>query len=414
MGAVISLSNDLKRFLGDVFASETWLEGLETRREADRLRVAFASEELKKIFLAREQNAFESACRGFFRNPSLPIVYEPGDGPDKPGETKSGGESDIDALFGSFETTEKTELILAAAKKALEPDDGSNSSVLVICGESGEGKSLLLDLVHSALRIRWPRDKFLKDAALNHRAMEISGGPYKTLLLDNLRDLTDRPDGQNFLADRLDAMRSVREKLAYVLIAAFTGRREELGDFQPRLRCRLEAGLILETAPPDLEARLKYIEKRARSLGLSKEQILYAARNTARFTQLAGLVGKLEFFKSVRGRLPGAAEMERLLESAALSRPTDAAAIIKRAAKLFGLKPWEIMAESRKPAPLLARQLAMYVCRRELGLSYQEVGRVFGGRDHSTVIHAVKKIARLKDTDINARKLLAELTDSPP
>ena len=78
------------------------------------------------------------------------------------------------------------------------------------------------------------------------------------------------------------------------------------------------------------------------------------------------------------------------------------------------LRPEEVLGNGRRPQLVLARQIAMYVCRRRLGLSYPELGRMFGGRDHSTVVHAVKKIKQMLESNKEVQNVVAALEKSAP
>ena len=78
-------------------------------------------------------------------------------------------------------------------------------------------------------------------------------------------------------------------------------------------------------------------------------------------------------------------------------------------ARGLNLRPEDILGGKRRPNLVLARQVAMYLCRQKLGLSYPELGRAFGGRDHSTVIHAIKKIKKLLISDKDVQRLVTQL-----
>ena len=83
--------------------------------------------------------------------------------------------------------------------------------------------------------------------------------------------------------------------------------------------------------------------------------------------------------------------------------------ILAEAARCCDAAPADITGTGRHARLVMARQAAMYVCRRHLGLSYPELGRAFGGRDHSTVIHAVKKIGKMLESNKDVQHLVARL-----
>ncbi|MDE5831442.1 MAG: hypothetical protein K2H64_00380 [Desulfovibrio sp.] len=412
------MNETFERFLQIRFNSEPWLGGIEWAWQPPVLRVRFIDENLREWFEKRQKQRFEDACSGFFRERDIKIIYASGPGAETRNQFRDEEqEEEVQALFSSFLTGEKNRLALEAAKRAVEPDRFASPGTPTLCfyGEAGSGKTFLLDIVFSALKLRRPGENFLKASSREYCAGAECDDPDDrgAVILDDLQEIEDSPDLQKRLLKKIDAacQRRARDVGTRAFILAFSGSEARLANFDPSLRDRLESGLIIGLWPPDLETRLIYAEKLARELGirLSKEQTLFIARYSSRFSQISGAMRKIEFFISARDRVPAPAELESLLDSGALRAAPDAAGIIKKVAKNFGLKFQDLTAPSRKPEPLLARQIAMFLLREKLGLSYAEVGELFGGKDHSTAIHAVKKIRKLKDTDKNARELLTKL-----
>ncbi|MDE5879677.1 MAG: chromosomal replication initiator DnaA, partial [Desulfovibrio sp.] len=142
--------------------------------------------------------------------------------------------------------------------------------------------------------------------------------------------------------------------------------------------------------------------------------LLYLAQRCAQFRLLKGLLRKVEAFAALNGRPPLQADLENIVRTGGSARPAGCREILGSVARGFNLRPEDIMGTRRRPDLVLARQVAMYLCRRKLGLSYPELGRAFGGRDHSTVIHAVKKIRKLLDTDKVVHNLVTELENAVP
>jgi chromosomal replication initiator protein len=103
--------------------------------------------------------------------------------------------------------------------------------------------------------------------------------------------------------------------------------------------------------------------------------------------------------------------LENLVKTGNHERVTSFGDIVGLVSRGFNLAPEDILGTRRKPDFVLARQVAMYLCRRKLGLSYPELGKAFG-RDHSTVIHAIKKIQALPQTDKVLHKLVTDLENA--
>ena len=148
------------------------------------------------------------------------------------------------------------------------------------------------------------------------------------------------------------------------------------------------------------------------------------ARRAAHFHGLRSLLLRVKAaWEDATAPHPSLDDLERLVRTG----PVQAChagheQILAEAARCCDAAPADITGTGRHARLVMARQAAMYVCRRHLGLSYPELGRAFGGRDHSTVIHAVKKIGKMLESNKEVQHLVARLEkcahqeqpDSPP
>ena len=117
----------------------------------------------------------------------------------------------------------------------------------------------------------------------------------------------------------------------------------------------------------------------------------------------------MEAFAAVHGRSLTPADLENIVRTGGAERPPGCREILNEVARGLNLRPEDILGSRRRPDLVLARQVAMYLCRQKLGLSYPELGRAFGGRDHSTVIHAIKKIKKLLISNKDVQRLVTQL-----
>lgn len=437
-------------------AREAWLDALALRLERGRLVVGFPHSYFARWFDMHKRTSFEAALFRCF--PDAPgIIYENaplGDsrppateafrpvqtassaGPHVPGpHDENSADADEDA-FARFIVNAKNAFPLATAKKIAGEGLPDGEAVLVFCGRSGTGKTQLLRAMAATLGRRLSPERVLMRGAARFCADMASGGPAWTerfwracdaLLLDDLQDIAGEPGRQRDLAACMDvclgplqdgkqrkgAEVSRRERL---MIFSHAGPATELAHLEERLRTRLESGLVLELLEPDLDVRLRYLQRavRERELALSRDQLLYLAQRCVQFSLLQGLLRKVEAFAALNGRPPVQTDLENIVRTGGSVRPVGCREILGSVARGFNLRAEDILGARRRPDLVLARQVAMYLCRRKLGLSYPELGRAFGGRDHSTVIHAVKKIRRLLDTDKVVHNLVAELENTVP
>jgi chromosomal replication initiator protein len=174
-----------------------------------------------------------------------------------------------------------------------------------------------------------------------------------------------------------------------------------IATLEDRLRSRFEWGLITDIQPPDLETRLAILRKKAeREPTHIPDEVLefIASHIKNNIRELEGALIRVSAFASLN-RSPLSSELAREVLGDILSdsqpRTITAKVIIDATAEMFGFPADEIRGKSRRRPLVIARQVGMYVCRELTDLSYPAIAREYGGRDHTTVIHAVEKIGAL-------------------
>lgn len=433
-------------------AAEAWLDALALRLEDGRLVVGFPHSYFARWFSMYKQAGFESALArcfpevpdvyyedGMAVGPSLSATAVPEAGPEVGEErtAKTLTESDAAAApdqppdqpdetdpFDRFIVNAKNAFPLATARKIAGEGAPGGAAVVVFCGRSGTGKTSLLRAIARGLERRLGAGRVHLSGVAQFCAP--GGGASRgagfwqscdAVLLDDVQELTADAGLQRGLASWMDARPAAPETSdasRRLMIFAHAGPAADLAHLAERLRTRLESGLVLELLEPDLDVRLRYLQRavRERELTLTREQLLYLAQRCAQFSLLQGLLRKVEAFAALNGRPPLQADLENIVRTGGSVRPAGCREILGSVARGFNLRTEDILGARRRPDLVLARQVAMYLCRRKLGLSYPELGRAFGGRDHSTVIHAVKKIHKLLETDKVVHNLVTELENS--
>ena len=175
----------------------------------------------------------------------------------------------------------------------------------------------------------------------------------------------------------------------------------ELATLEPRLRSRFEWGLITDIQPPDLETRIAILRKKVHTEGIHvpDPQVLtfIASLISSNIRELEGALTRVVAFSSLTGRLMTVELAQEVLKDVF---PPEAAVvnihhIQEEVADRFGLSLTELCSDRRSQNIVYPRQVAMYLSRELTDSSLPKIGKNFGGRDHTTVIHATSKIARL-------------------
>ena len=177
---------------------------------------------------------------------------------------------------------------------------------------------------------------------------------------------------------------------------------EDLTGLEDRLAERFRSGLVVELEAPEPQVRRVILEKRARLDGVDvAPEVLdeIAEHVTSSVRALEGSLIQVVAHASVLGEEPSADSVRRRLGGAPKRLPTEVGFddVIAAAADEVGVNHQELRARNRRPAVVWARQLAMYLARELTGASLPDIGRAFGGRNHTTVLHAVRRVEREMD-----------------
>ncbi|MFQ5802474.1 MAG: chromosomal replication initiator protein DnaA [Candidatus Methylomirabilales bacterium] len=190
---------------------------------------------------------------------------------------------------------------------------------------------------------------------------------------------------------------------------------KEIPGLEERLRSRFEWGLIADIQPPDLETKAAILRKKAQAEGVQipDEVSLFIATNVkTNVRELEGYLVRIVAYASLTNQ-PITLDLacEVLKELVDGDRTITMPHILEVVADFYRLKGRELLSKSRHKSIVLPRQIAMYLCRTHTNASLPDIGAEFGGKDHSTVIHACSKIRELMARDDRFRKQLQDLTN---
>lgn len=175
---------------------------------------------------------------------------------------------------------------------------------------------------------------------------------------------------------------------------------------------RLEVGLWAELPEPDLDIRLRYAQQisKEKKYAQPKEHLLIIAQHCHNMRCISGVLQRVMTHQSLINRNLSEKDLLTIIKQAGERTELSPQTIIMLVGENYGFSLNDIIGEGRQKDLVLARQLAMYLCRELLGYSYPVIGRFFGGKDHTTVIHSIKKIKILQDSSRVIHTMIKELT----
>ena len=327
--------------------------------------------------------------------------------------------------FDSFVIGSSNRFAHAAALAVAEaPAQAYNP--LFIYGGTGLGKTHLLQAIgqyvgeHSRkLSVRYiTSETFMNDFINSLRDKRIEGfkqryRTYDLLLIDDIQFLEHK---ERIQEEFFHTFNSLYEAGRQIVISSDRPPRE-ISTLEERLRSRFEWGLITDIQPPDLETRIAILRKKVKTDGIHipDPQVLtfIAGRVSTNIRELEGALTRVVAFSSLTGR-PMTVELSQDVLKDVFPQGTAPEVSIEgiqtAVTDRFGLSIEELCSERRSQNIVYPRQVAMYLSRELTDASLPKIGREFGGRDHTTVIHATSKIARLIREDRSVYNLVQELT----
>ncbi|MFF8730060.1 chromosomal replication initiator protein DnaA [Streptomyces sp. NPDC015171] len=371
------------------------------------------------------------AHRGGTGRPEMPSAGGPGPLGAQPAPASGPGEPTARLnpkyLFDTFVIGASNRFAHAAAVAVAEaPAKAYNP--LFIYGESGLGKTHLLHAIghyarslYPGTRVRYVSSEEFTNEFINsirdgkgdsfrkrYREMDI-------LLVDDIQFLADKESTQEEFFHTFNTLHNANKQI----VLSSDRPPKQLVTLEDRLRNRFEWGLITDVQPPELETRIAILRKKAvqEQLNAPPEVLEFIASRISRnIRELEGALIRVTAFASLN-RQPvdlGLTEivLKDLIPGGEDSAPEiTATAIMGATADYFGLTVEDLCGTSRGRALVTARQIAMYLCRELTDLSLPKIGAQFGGRDHTTVMHADRKIRALMAERRSIYNQVTELTN---
>jgi chromosomal replication initiator protein len=297
-----------------------------------------------------------------------------------------------------------------AAANAVAETPAKSYNPLFIYGGAGLGKTHLLHAIGHYVRKLYPRlkvryvttEQFTNEFinAIRDDSITAFQRTYRmtdVLLVDDVQFLQGKERTQEEFFHTFNALHNAEKQI----VLSSDRPPKQIGQLEDRLRSRFEWGLMTDVQPPDLETRIAILRKKAESdhLGVSDAVLeVIATKVASNIRELEGALIRVSAFASLQ-RAPADVQMtEYVLKDLfpdGRDRVISVQDIIEEVARYFSISPEELCSASRSRQLVNARQIAMYLTRELTDLSLPRIGRAFGNRDHSTVMHATQKITGL-------------------
>jgi chromosomal replication initiator protein len=326
--------------------------------------------------------------------------------------------------FDSFVTGPGTRMAFSASSSVAERP-GARYSPLFLFGATGLGKTHLLHAVGHEILARHPQQRvallsaeqwvneFISDAhdkkfdAFRRRFRD----DIDVLLIDDIQFLAGKTQSQDEFFHTFNALYESHKQI----VVTSDRYPHEIAGLEERLKTRFQWGLVCDVQPPDADTRRAILSRKAVDLGcaLPTDVLDYVAASvTTSVRALEGALTRLVAWSQLTREpitLDEARTQLRPTLQAGAASPLSVGRIIEVVATYHGMRGKDLMGPSRQRQVTRARHIAMFLARQHLQMSLPELGRAFGGRDHTTVLASVSKIESTRHDDASLQALLGRL-----
>ncbi len=297
---------------------------------------------------------------------------------------------------------------------------GTNRNPLVIYGGTGLGKTHLLQAIGNFVGSKTRPFCYISTQKLINDFYKAMSGDgiqkfregllaYDFMLIDDIQFMKTPGIQEEFF--RMFNEYHHAKKQIVITSDRYPG---EIREIDSRLRSRFDGGVTIEIRPPELDTRIAIVHKKAElyEMKIDDEAVFFIAKNFKNnVRQIEGALKTLQISAEIVGRRDISKDFaaDRLRDMIKVRTSISMDDIIKMTATVMGVKGADILSPERSKQVSLSRQIAMFLSKKYTGSTLVDIGRRFGGRDHSTVISSVSRIEKLFMDDINIKKIVEKL-----
>ena len=327
--------------------------------------------------------------------------------------------------FANFVVGSSNQFAHAAALNVAERPSRGSYNPLFLCGGVGLGKTHLMHAIGHSIKIEHPdvnlayvtSERFTNDLIIAIRYDRTAGFRRKyrnidVLLMDDVQFLADKKKTKEEFFHTFNSLYHDHKQI----VISGDSPPHEIPTLEERLHSRFQWGLIADIQPPDLETKVAILRKKAalQQMELPDDVAFFISSNTkSNIRQLEGSLNRLIAYSSLLGE-----EITLDLAQSTLKDLTETSQrvitiseIQRVVARHHSLSVSQLISRSNSRGIVVPRQIAMYLCKKLTKGSLPQIGRAFGKRHHTTVLHAVRKISRLINDDPLLHSTINKLTD---
>lgn len=311
-----------------------------------------------------------------------------------------------------------------AAAMSVADHPGAQFSPLFLFGGVGLGKTHLLHAIGLRAKEQNPTLKVVYLSAeqwvnfyinaIRERQFDNFRNRYRNgcdiLLIDDIQFLAGKDASQDEFFHTFNSLHEAKKQI----VVTSDKYPHEIDGLEERLQTRLSWGLIADIRPPEIETRIAILHKKAESLSvkISDEVLNFLATNvTNSVRELEGALVRLTACSALSKDPMSLGQAKDILAPVIKKKTVTVSwqKVCDSVASYYDLRPVDLIGKSRQRQVVFARQVAMSLCRTMLTMSLPEIGKVFGGRDHSTVLSSLRKVEEHKRVDVSLQSTLQKL-----
>lgn len=325
--------------------------------------------------------------------------------------------------FTTFVVGSFNELAHAAAQSILK-NPGTTYNPLFIYGGVGLGKTHLIQAIGNEVskqksqKVRYlTAEKYMGEVvdALKNQEMPRLKEKYRTIDLLIMDDIQFMARTEKMQEEFFHTFNSLYEKNKQIIISSDRPP-QAISTLEERLRSRFEGGMIADIGLPDFETRLLILKNKAdiKKLSLSEDILLFIAENIkTNIRELEGALNRVAISSKLSNNPITLDNVKKIIvnHQSGFRKFMSPKKIVKVVAEFYDLKENDLVTQSRRRDVVKPRQIAMFLMREELKISYPSIGEKFGGRDHTTAIHSCGKIAESLKTNPELEEEIRQIKD---
>ncbi len=329
----------------------------------------------------------------------------------------------ITYTFDNFIVGPSNNLAFAAAK-SVSRKQHERYNPLFIYGDSGLGKTHLLSAIKFEMQKNYPginiiyipaetfTNEFLHSIANN--TVEQFDDKYRgadALLIDDIQFIAGKEQTEEKFFHIFNELYNQNK----IIVLTSDRPAKEIKSISDRLKTRFSSGLIADIKPPEYETRLAIIQRKAELLNfmITDDVIDYiATKLKSNIRQIEGVVTKLNALYVVSQVKPSITVAQNVIKDIVTDHqpiPITVDKIINEVSKIYSIEPEEMRSQRRTANISQARKVAIYVIQEVTGLPYESIGQEFNGRDHSTVVYAIKSVKEEMEHDSGFRSIVEDI-----